>query len=91
MFRFAPFAHPSFLNGLVTARDCQRFGGHIVGDGAACRDIRAVADGQGRNQRRVRADEHAVANHGAVLALAVVVAGNRARADIGALANRRVA
>ena len=55
------------------------------------RDQRAVADRDRRHQRRVRADEGARADLGAVLEDAVVVAGDGAGADVGAGADPRVA
>ena len=47
------------------------------------RDIGAVADRHRRDQRAVRADEGAGADLGVVLVEAVVVAGDRAGADVG--------
>ena len=46
-------------------------------------DIGAVADRHRRDQRRIRADEDAGADLGAVLGEAVIVAGDGAGADIG--------
>ena len=44
-----------------------------------------------RNQRRIAADENAIADRGRVLRRAVVVAGDRPRADIRISSHRRVA
>src|SRR6185437_14627814 len=49
------------------------------------------ADGDRRDQRRIRADESALADLGPVLGEAVVIAGDRSRADIRARADMRVA
>ena len=65
--------------------------GNVSGDDGAGRGHRAVADFHGSDKHRVRADEDAGADLGAVLGDAVVVAGNGTRADVGAVAHRRVA
>ena len=62
-----------------------------MGDHAAGRDDRAVADGDRRHQRRVGADERALADYRAEFVNAVVIAGDRAGADIGARADVAVA
>ena len=80
--------------GLLTcgaARDRQRIRRHVAGDDAAGGDDRAVADRDRRHQRRVRADKRALADNRAELVKAVVIAGDRAGADIGAGADVAVA
>src|SRR4249919_1729003 len=75
---------PAFLNGLSATSKSKRIGRHVSGDHRARTDISAVADGHRRNQRRIGADEGALADIGAVLGPAVVVAGDGAGADVGA-------
>ena len=64
---------------------------HVLGNHAAGTDHRAAADGDRRHQRRVGAYEGPFADLGAGLLVAVVVAGDRARADVGACADVGVA
>lgn len=54
-------------------------------------DISPIADSDGSNQSTVAADKRTCADHGLVLALAIVVAGDDASSDIRSVANRRVA
>ena len=82
---------PSLLLVCCGAADGQRVGGHIFGDAGACADIRAVADGDGRDQRGIAAHKDALADARDVLVHAVVVAGDGAGADIGSFADLRVA
>src|SRR4051794_17252890 len=76
---------------LLGALDDERVRGDVAGDDAARAGDRAGADGDRRDQRRVRADEGAGADDGLLLEEAVVVAGDRPGADVGALAHLRVA
>src|SRR5262249_36885144 len=69
----------------------ERAGLDVVPDGGAGRDVGVVADRDRRDQLAVAADLHAVADHRAVLAEAVVVAGDRARTDVAVAADGRVA
>ena len=73
---------------LPAARDAEAAGRHVAVDRAAGADERAVADRHRRDQRRIRADERAGADLGMVLGEAVVVAGDRAGADVGAWRRR---
>ena len=66
-------------------------GRHVLGDHAAGGDEGARPDRHRRDQRTVGADEGAGADHRLVFGVAVVVAGDGARADIGALAHLGVA
>ena len=54
-------------------------------------DVGAFAHGHGRDELRVAADERALADGRRVLLEAVVVAEDRARADVGARADDAVA
>ena len=84
------FAQPS-LTVCAARATASASAGTFVGHHRAGADIGAVADLDRRHQRRVRADEGAVADIGAVLGDAVVIAGDGAGADIGARADPRVA
>ena len=76
---------------LLAAGDRQRIGRDIPGDDAAGRDDRAVADRDRRHERRVRADKRAFADYRPVFVNAVIIAGDRAGADIGPRADLAVA
>src|ERR1019366_10713137 len=82
---------PAFFIDLAGAADSQRAGRDIVGDHAARTHVSPVGDLNRRNQSRVTADKRAVADYRRVLVPAVVVTRNRARADVGFLANDRIA
>src|SRR5271165_2851411 len=76
---------------LPAARDGERVRRDILGDHAAGGDDRAVADRNRRDERGVRADEGPRPDRSAVLGMAVVIAGDGARADIRPLSDRGVA
>src|SRR5215472_8317519 len=76
-------ASPAGLVGLAAARDAQGIGGHVVGDGRARGHVRAVADPYRRDQSRIAADEDLIPDRGGLFVKAIVIAGDRARADIG--------
>ncbi len=59
--------------------------------GAARRDDGVAADVDGRDQGAVGADERAFADLRLVFEIAVIIAGDRARADVRACANIGVA
>src|SRR4029077_20710529 len=61
--------------------------GHVAGDHRAGGDVGASPHPQRGDQAGVGADEGAVADHGAVLGLPVVVAGHRAGADVDVAAH----
>ena len=65
--------------------------GHILPDCGCGGNIRVVVDGQRGDQGRIRADLDAVSDPGLMLAEAVIVAGDRARPDIGLTADLGVA
>src|SRR5690606_3418220 len=82
---------PARDRGLTHPRDRQLAGRRILVDRRAGGDRRAGADLDRRDERRVRADEYAVADHGTVLVRAVVVARDRAGSDVHIRADGRVA
>ena len=76
---------------LLAAGQRQLFRRDVFGDDRTGADGRTVADVHRGDQRAVRADENAVAEGGAVFVGAVVVAGNRPRANIDRAAEGGVA
>src|SRR6185503_12550023 len=82
---------PAGQRHLLGARHRQLPGRRVLADGRAGADVRAARDAHRRDQRRVRADEAFVLDHGAVLLGAVVVAGDGAGADVDARADLGVA
>ena len=82
---------PALQIGLAFAGNAHIPGGHILGDGAACGGVSAVAHGYGCNQIGVAAHKHIVADGGAELIFAVVVAGNGAAAEVAVLTHIRIA
>src|SRR4051812_32495768 len=85
--RFATLLRPLRFDGRTATGQRERIRGHVLVNRASSGDERAVAHGDRRNQRRVRADEGVLADHGPVLADAVVVAGDGSRADVGPFAH----
>src|SRR5581483_8338541 len=75
------------------ARAChgELAGGRVLVDRGPGADVGAPCDAHGRDQRGVGADEAIVLDDGAVLAHAVVVAGDGSRADVDARADLGVA
>ena len=71
--------------------DRERIGRHVLRDGRSGGDVRARANAHRRDQLRIRSDERAVLDDGLVLVHAVVIARDRAGADVRALADRGVA
>ena len=88
-FRFFR-TRPAFYGYLFGARHDQFAGFAVLGNHAARAGGGLVAHGDGRHQRGVRADAHFVADNGTVLVHAVIIAGNRACADIGVRADGRI-
>ncbi len=76
---------PAFFGDLAAASNGEGVGGDIFCDAGTGADVGAVADGDGRDERGVTADEDALADAGDVLVDAVVVAGDGAGADVGCL------
>src|SRR5271166_6856901 len=82
---------PSWTRLLPAAGDGERVRLDVLGDDGAGADIGAVTDGHRRDEGGVRANEGARADVGPELVEAVVVAGDRARADVGVRPNPGVA
>src|SRR6476646_2903763 len=76
---------------LLVALDCMAVGLDIAGDYRAVTDGRPRPDDDARHERGVRPDERAFPELRPVLAEAVIIAGDRAGADICAGADRRIA
>ena len=72
---------------LPAAGDAHLAIGHVLGDDRARPDQRAVAHTHRSHQGRIAADEGPFADGGLELVLAVIVAGDGARTDIGARAD----
>src|ERR1041385_7388910 len=88
---FRPARFPAGLVHLPAAPERKRPRRHVLGDDRSGTHIGAGAYLHGCDQRRVRSDERTLADIGAVLCLAVVIAEDRPRPDIGAVANIAVA
>ena len=82
---------PAVLVLLAAARDARAPRGHVLRDRRPGGDVGARADADRRDQLRIAADEGAVVDDRRVLRRAVVVAGDRAGADVHLRADRRVA
>src|SRR3990170_8946259 len=78
---------PPLLGHLVSPPDGQRARRDVLGDDRAGADVGVVADGERRDQARVRPDERPGADLRLVLRGAVVVARDRPRPDVRALAD----
>src|SRR5215470_16821242 len=87
----APALGPALLDHLLRAADDQRARRHVACDGRPGADVRALTDGEWRDERRVRAHEDAVVDPGLVLRHAIVVARDRPRPDVHPVADRAVA
>src|SRR5947209_13316210 len=79
--------HPIRLVDLTAAAKCQRARRHIVGDHRARAHIGVGADLDGGHQSRIRADEGALADFGAVFALTIVIAEDGPRPDVCSVAD----
>ena len=82
---------PALKVGLALPGDAQRLGGHILGDGAAGGGVGTVAYLDRSHKVGVAANEAVIADLGAELILAVVVAGDGAAAEVAVLAHIAVA
>src|SRR5206468_4096784 len=75
---------------LSSPRDAERPWRHVARDRRAGGDVRPAADVHGRDELRVAADERLVLDHGLMLLLAVIVARDRAGADVDPFSDDRV-
>ena len=82
---------PALQIGLALPGNAQRLRGHVLGDGAAGGGVGTIAHLHGGHKVRVAADEAVIADLGAELILAVVVAGDGAAAEVAVLAHIAVA
>src|ERR1700712_1731204 len=80
-----------FLDHLAGTAERESVCRNIVGNDRAGPNIRAVAYRNRRDQGRIDPDEGALPDRGAVLGETVVIAGDRAGADIGTGPDRRIA
>src|SRR3989454_12365725 len=87
----ATLGGPAGFVDLAPASDAQGIGGNIFGDGRASGDVGAVAHPNGCDECSVAAHKHTFADCRGVFADAVVVAGDRAGADVGFAADFGVA
>src|SRR5205823_6257416 len=67
---------------LAAAADSQAVVGHVFGDGRARGDISVVPDVHRGHENRIAADENAFADGRGMFLEAIVIAGNRAGADV---------
>src|SRR5260370_13923918 len=89
--QFAAFLRgPAGFVDLAATGNSQSVRRHVFRDGRTCGYVRAVTDAHGRHQGRVAADENFVSDRRRILVEAVVIAGNRARADVGLRSDLRV-
>src|SRR5882757_3979273 len=89
--RFLPcteFRGPARNLALLRAFDGERAGRDVFGDDGARAGVGALAHDHRRDQRRVRTNEGTIADLGAMLVEAVIVARDRTRSDIGTVADR---
>src|SRR6266545_3941799 len=66
-------------------------GRYVLPNGRAAADIGAAADSDGGDKLRIAPDERTILDHGLLLFLAVVIARDRAGADVHLLADGGVA
>src|SRR5439155_22567375 len=85
-----PLRGPAWFVDLAPAGNSQAIRGHVFRDCRTRSDVRAVPDTHGRDQRRSAADENFVPDRRRILVEAVVIAGNRARADIALRSDLRI-
>src|ERR1035437_2290366 len=90
-FAFCLLLDPALDVPLLARADRERAGGHVHADRGAAADIRTLADRHRRDELRIAADEGIVFDYRRVLLHAVVVARDRAGADVHTCADRGVA
>ena len=82
---------PAVQIGLALPGDAQRLRGHILGNGASCGGVGTIAHLDRSHKVGVTADEAVIADLGAELILAVIVAGDGAAAEVAVFAHIAVA
>ena len=90
-FRLFHRALPSLDAHLLGTRQRQRLGGRVLRDGRAGADGGALRNLDRRDQLSIGADEYVILDDSLVLVRAIIVAGNRSRADVDALADHGIA
>src|SRR5947209_8365209 len=80
---FAEVLGPARFFDLASAPERQRIRGDVVGDNGAGADISTRPDLDRGDERRIGADERIVADLGAVLGVAIIIASDRTGADVG--------
>src|SRR4029078_2811931 len=83
--------HPAADVALARTADCEFTGVDFHRYGRSSRDISAVTHFDRRDQRRIRSDEHVAAEVRLVFRDAVVVAHDRAGADVAVRTGRGIA
>src|SRR3546814_13645057 len=73
---------PAGLDQLLAAHKAQFAVGDVARHRAARRDDRVGTDPDRRDERAVRPDKGALADLGPILEIAIIIAGDRARADL---------
>src|SRR5213078_199122 len=73
---------PAFDVALLAGADREGARRHVLADSRAGSDVGTRVHGDGRNQLGIAADEGAVLDHRRMLVRSVVVARDRARADV---------
>src|SRR6266436_7532301 len=82
---------PAWFVDLAAAGNSQSIRRHVLRDGRTCGDVGAIPDAHGRDQGSIAADENFAPDRRRILVEAVVIAGNRARADIALGPDLRIA
>src|SRR5215475_12271619 len=82
---------PAKLGRLPAASQSERIRGNILRDGRPGRDVSAVTNFHRRDEHRIAANKHAIANGSLILVDAIVVARDGARADVRVRAEPGVA
>src|SRR5438128_7815327 len=88
---FLSVGDPVFDVALLARRNGERIGRNVFTNRGAAADVRAFADRDRRDELRVAPDERAVFDRRLIFLLAVVVARDRAGADVHLLADCGVA
>src|SRR5260370_15502444 len=87
----AIFRGPARFVDLAAAGNSQSMRRHVFRNGRTCGDIRAVPDAHRRDEGCIAADKNFVPDRRRILMEAIIIAGNRARADVALRSDFRVA